>query len=250
MAGPTSGRRRTSCQVSSSDRRRTRVRETEVARAISTIPISDRPILAYAEDDYTWGQLGPYLNAVMDEHGLPVVYVTSDTEDPTLHRSSPADVGILISESLSTFLPAVDSPVFVTTMPDLDSFHIKRPQASTCVYVFPFPEQHPHGISATGIRRIRRVLLHGTAPHGRTHTRYFSQIGKTDYDLREVGYPKLDRIAANYRSYHKVHPDETTILIRAILGPGQRSGCRRRLTCRHPVAGRLSGCGSTAPCLL
>lgn len=200
------------------ERVKARMRETEVARAISTIPVSDRPILAYAEDDYTWGQLGPYLNAVMDEHGLPVVYVTSDTEDPRFTDHHPLMSVYPISESLSTFLPAVDSPVFVTTMPDLDSFHIKRPQASTCVYVF-------HSLNSIHMAYRPRAfdaydVFFCTGPHHTEElTRYFSQIGKTDYDLREVGYPKLDRIAANYRSYHKVHPDETTILIAPSWGP-------------------------------
>ena len=188
------------------------MREREDAEAIRTTPIAERPILAYAEDDYTWNQLGPYLDAVMGTHGLPVVYVTSDPDDPRLTDHSPLMSVYSIRDSLPAFLPKVDSPVFVTTMPDLDSFHIKRPAASTVVYVF-HSLNSIHMAYRAGAFDAYDVFF-CTGPHHTDElTRHFEQIGKTGYDLREIGYPKLDRIAAAYRSYEKTYPDETTVLI-------------------------------------
>jgi CDP-glycerol glycerophosphotransferase (TagB/SpsB family) len=57
-------------------------------------------------------------------------------------------------------------------------------------------------------------------PHHKAElTEHFRQIGRSDVDLREVGYPKLDRISARYGSYEKQHPGETTILIAPSWGP-------------------------------
>lgn len=188
------------------------MREREDAEAIRATPIADRPILAYAEDDYTWNQLGPYLEAVMGTYELPVVYVTSDPDDPRLTDHGPLMSVYSIRDSLAAFLPKVDSPVFVTTMPDLDSFHIKRPRASTVVYVF-HSLNSIHMAYRTGAFDAYDVFF-CTGPHHKHElTRHFERIGKTGYDLREIGYAKLDRIAATYRSYEKAYPDETTVLI-------------------------------------
>ncbi len=188
------------------------MREREDAEAIRSTPIAERPILAYAEDDYTWNQLGPYLVDVMDDHTVPVVYVTSDPEDPRLEDHNARMAVYVIRDSLAAFLPTVDSPVFVTTMPDLDSFHIKRPETPTCVYAF-------HSLNSINMAYRPGAfdaydVFFCTGPHHRDElTKHFEQIGKTGYELREIGYPKLDRIAATYRSYAKTHPDTTTVLI-------------------------------------
>ena len=188
------------------------MREREDAEAIRTTPIADRSILAYAEDDYTWNQLGPYLETVMSTYELKVVYVTSDPDDPRLTDHDPRMSVYSIRDSLAAFLPKVDSPVFVTTMPDLDSFHVKRPEASTVVYVF-HSLNSTHMAYRTGAFDAYDVFF-CTGPHHKDElTRYFERIGKTGYDLREIGYPKLDGITAAFRSYEKVHPDETTVLI-------------------------------------
>jgi YidC/Oxa1 family membrane protein insertase len=194
------------------------MRETETAQSIAAIPIEQRPILAYAEDDYTWNQLGPYLEAVMGNHGRPVIYVTSDPEDPRIKNHDGLMSVFYIRDTLAQFLPKVDSPVFLTTMPDLDSFHIKRPKTSTCVYAF-------HSI--TSIHMVYRPgafdaydVFFCIGPHHKEElTEYFQQRGRSDVDLREVGYPKLDRIAATYRTYEKQHPNVQTILIAPSWGP-------------------------------
>ena len=49
--------------------------------------------------------------------------------------------------------------------------------------------------------------------------RRFSQIGKTGYELREVGYAKLDGIARRFAAYTPRYPDRTTILVAPSWGP-------------------------------
>jgi hypothetical protein len=194
------------------------MRETENARTIAAMPIGQRPILAYAEDDYTWNQLGPYLEAVMRRHGRAVVYVTSDSEDPRFGDHDDLMSVFFIRDSLARFLPGVDSPVFLTTMPDLDTFHIKRPKTATCVYAF-------HSI--TSIHMVYRPgafdaydVFFCIGPHHKAElTEYFNRMGRSDVDLREIGYPKLDRIATKYQSYEKRHPTDQTILIAPSWGP-------------------------------
>jgi hypothetical protein len=191
---------------------KTQMKEREIADSIRRLPVDQRPILAYAEDDYSWNQLGPYLSAVMTQHNVPVVYVTSDDDDPILSDHDDRMTVFAIRDTVASFIPTVDSPVFFTTMPDLDSYHIKRPKLATCVYAF-------H--SLTSINMVYRKgafdaydAFFCAGPHHMEElTRHFSDIGKPDVRLLEVGYPKLDRIHAEHVAYQKVHPDDKTILI-------------------------------------
>lgn len=188
------------------------MKENETAQEILAMPREDRPVLVYAEDDYTWNQLAGYVEELLHTYDRRVVYVTSDPNDPRLTDHDPKMPVYFIKDTLLKFLPKVDSPVFVTTMPDLDSFHIKRPQTSTCVYVF-HSLNSTHASYRTGAFDAYDVFL-CVGPYQKAElSARFESIGKKDYDLRDVGYYKLDRIAAGFEGYAKEHPDVQTVLI-------------------------------------
>lgn len=203
------------------------MREREAGQALLATPREDRPVLVYAEDDYSWNQLGPYVRDVTSAHAVPVSYVTSDANDPLLANPPPGVTVTNISASIAAFLPKVDSPVFATTMPDLDSFHIKRPVASTVTYLF-------HSLNSIHMAYRPGAFdaydaFFCTGPHHREELdTHFRSIGRTGHRLFDVGYPKLDGIVEQYRGYTKRHPSETTVLIApswgddnllAVMGP-------------------------------
>jgi YidC/Oxa1 family membrane protein insertase len=158
------------------------IHEREESQRYFGMAPADRPVTVYVEDDYSWNQLEGYVERLTTHHGRQVAYVTSQDDDP--RRASPP-AGVVpfhIDQLLPQFLPKVDSAVLVTTMPDLDTFHVKRPRDAG-------PYQKPE-----------------------LEARY-AAIGKTTFELAEVGYYKLDRIAEGFRSYEPVHPSETTVLV-------------------------------------
>ncbi|MGI9667504.1 MAG: CDP-glycerol glycerophosphotransferase family protein [Acidimicrobiia bacterium] len=188
------------------------MREREAAQAILDQPIADRPIVVYSEDDYSWNQLGPYVTAVTAEQGLPITYVTSDSNDPLLAQQPEGVTVVNITASISAFLPKIDSPVFVTTMPDLDTYHIKRPAKSLVAYVF-HSLNSIHMAYRTGAFDAYDAFL-CTGPHHKAELEaHYSMINKPLPELFEVGYPKLDGIVHRFNRYSKQHPDETTVLI-------------------------------------
>jgi YidC/Oxa1 family membrane protein insertase len=166
----------------------------------------------YAEDDYTWNQLEGYIEELIATYHRPVVYVTSDENDPRLEDSRPDLAVYCISETVPKFISAVDSQVFLTTMPDLDSFHIKRPRDATCVYAF-HSLNSTHASYRTGAFDAYDVFMCVGPYHEAELTRRFQMIGKTDYVLSKVGYYKLDRIAAASAAYTKAYPDIPTVLL-------------------------------------
>ncbi len=191
---------------------KTAMRENESIQAIGAIPVEDRPILVYAEDDYTWNQLEGYLSVLMDSFDRSVVYVTSDPQDPRLADHHPRMSVFFIKENLSKFLPQVDSPIFVTTMPDLDSFHVKRPRDSTCVYLF-HSLNSTHASYRLGAFDAYDVFLCGGPYQKAELAARFEAIGKQNFDLRDVGYYKLDRIAAAFDTYEKQYPHTKTVVV-------------------------------------
>ena len=186
--------------------------EAETVKELLAVPPSERPVLVYAEDDYSWNQLEGYVREITSTHGRRVTYVTSDPQDPILDREDDLFRAYCVRESLQKFLPRVDSPVFLTTMPDLDSFHLKRPTASTCVYAF-HSLNSTHAAYREGAFDAYDVFL-CVGPYQQAELELrFEQIGKSDYRLAETGYYKLDRVAEAFSRYTKVHPEDTTVLV-------------------------------------
>jgi hypothetical protein len=70
----------------------------------------------------------------MTRHDRHVAFLTSDSNDSLLHDYADLMSGFGVRITLAGSLPRGDSPVFLTTMPDLDSFHVSRPKSSTRVY--------------------------------------------------------------------------------------------------------------------
>ena len=169
-------------------------------------------MLLYAEDDYSWNQLEGYVREITSTHGRRVTYVTSDPHDPILGHTDDLIQAFCVRESVQKFLPRIDSPVFITTMPDLDTFHLKRPTASTCVYAF-HSLNSTHASYRKGAFDAYDVFL-CVGPYQQAELRLrFDQIGKSDYHLAETGYYKLDRVAGAFSEYTKVHPEDTTVLV-------------------------------------
>ena len=187
------------------------MRERETAAAILGMPVSERPVLTYAEDSYSWNQLEGYLRAVVERHGRPVVYVTADGDDPRLAEPPSGMQVFHIEQSVARFLPRIDSPVFFTTMPDLGQSYVDRPRDSVCAYAF-------HSLNSTHMAYRRGAfdaydVFFCTGPYQRRELEArFTQIGKTGYELHDVGYSKLDRMKAAWEERSPTAGGRTVLL--------------------------------------
>ena len=199
------------------NRIKAQMQERETAQTILGSDPSTRPIIAYAEDDYSWNQLGPYLSAVLEGSDIHIVYVTSDPLDPLLADCPDGMTVHLIRDSISSFLPKVDSPVFVTTMPDLDSFHVKRSTKTLNTYIF-------HSLNSISMAYRQGAfdaydVFFCTGDHHKQELeKHFASTGKTGFELREIGYPKLDRIVSTFANRSETTHDVPTVLIAPTWG--------------------------------
>ncbi|MEX5545319.1 CDP-glycerol glycerophosphotransferase family protein [Pseudomonas pergaminensis] len=103
-------------------------REWQGLQAFKRVPREERTLVFYSEGRGYWTYFESIYNALQASHSTPILYVTSAENDPLLENPLPGMRAFYIGEgSMRTlFFATLDTDVLLMTMPDLQSFHIKR----------------------------------------------------------------------------------------------------------------------------
>ena len=103
-------------------------REWQGLQAFKAVPRTQRQLVFYSEGAGYWTYFQPVFDALQQEFGQPVLYVTSAENDPVLCNPPKGlnsfNVGKGVMRTL--FFATLDVDVLVMTMPDLNTLHIKR----------------------------------------------------------------------------------------------------------------------------
>lgn len=105
---------------------------------VLSLPASDRRLVIYSEGPAYWPHLGPVLLELLRSFQGSVVYVTSARDDPGHMLAHPRLRSFLIGDGhvRTLFFLLLKADVLLMTMPDLGSFHIKRPAGTkNCAYL-------------------------------------------------------------------------------------------------------------------
>lgn len=97
-------------------------------------------IALYAEAASDWAYLGPVVELLAGAGREHVAYLTSDRTDPLL-RDPPRSVTVYFvgsGASRTYMFETMGASVLVLTMPDLESFHLKRSRLAPVHYVYAF----------------------------------------------------------------------------------------------------------------
>ena len=89
---------------------------------------AERSIVFYSEGAAYWVHFEPIVDYLVDKLGRTICYVSSSPDDPGLHQGILRILPFCIGEgSVRTmWFSWLQADVMVMTMPDLQSFHIKR----------------------------------------------------------------------------------------------------------------------------
>lgn len=165
-------------------------------RRFNRLERSERDIVFYAESRADWPHLGPILSELTEQTGRTVCYVTSDESDPLLSDGDPRIRSFYVGSGMTrtTFFRLLDASVMVMTLPDLETFHLKR-SVHDVHYVYVFHSMvSTHMIYRRGAFDAYDTIL-CVGPH------HVAEIRRTEevYDLpakRLVphGYARLDAI--------------------------------------------------------
>jgi hypothetical protein len=152
----------------------------------------------YSEGEGYWTHFAPVVSALLEKRPMPIPYVTSSERDPVLANPPQGLRPFLVGSGIirTWFFTGLEAGVVLMTMPDLQTFHIKR-SASVSQYVY----LHHSIVSTHMVYRpaafdhFDSILCVG--PHHVDEIRRReSMLGLPAKELVEHGYGRLDDILA------------------------------------------------------
>jgi YidC/Oxa1 family membrane protein insertase len=165
-------------------------------RKFRRLPPEARALVFYAEDATSWSHFEPIVTALLGRSGPALCYLTSSPVDPILRRDDHRLQSIYIGSGAArtAVFSVLEARVVVMTMPDLETFHIKRsPRVRQYAYV------HHSMVSTHMIYRpgafdhFDAILCVG--PHHLRETRAAEALaGRPAKTLVEHGYGRLDTL--------------------------------------------------------
>jgi hypothetical protein len=157
---------------------------------------ADRAIVFYAEGRADWAHLGPIVDVLTADLGRTVCYVTSDAKDPVLSGDRPRLHTFFVGagSARTTFFRLLEADVLVMTLPDLETFHLKR-SVHPVHYVYVFHSMvSTHMIYRKGAFDAYDTIL-CVGPHHVAEIRRTEEVyGLRAKELVEHGYGRLDLI--------------------------------------------------------
>jgi len=155
-----------------------------------------RTIVFYAEDAAAWGHFEAIVGELTGTHGRRICYVTSSPDDPVLKLGDDRILTFCIGFGIPMmlFFLTLTADVMVMTMPDLETFHIKRSKYPVhYVYIFHTIVSSHMVFRLGAFDHFDTIMCVG--PHHRDEIRATEQLyGLDPKILIEAGYANLDSI--------------------------------------------------------
>ena len=106
----------------------------------------DRSIVFYSENEYYFIYFQPIVEKLTQKYDMKICYITSSKTDPMLTCKDKNILPFYIGDGIarSNFFINLKATIIVMTMPDLETFHIKRSKVYPVHYVYIF-----HSLAST-----------------------------------------------------------------------------------------------------
>ena len=106
----------------------------------------DRSIVFYLENEYYFIYFQPIVEKLTQKYDMKICYITSSKTDPMLTCKDKNILPFYIGDGIarSNFFINLKAAIIVMTMPDLETFHIKRSKVYPVHYVYIF-----HSLTST-----------------------------------------------------------------------------------------------------
>ena len=175
-----------------------------------------KTLVFYSEGGGFYKYFKGMIEYVLEHSDVTIHYVTSDPEDPIFTMGEPRIVGYYIGDmKLITLMMKLDADMVVMTMPDLETYHIKRSLVRKDVeYIYT-----DHGVSSDNMTLRPHALDHFdtlfcVGPHQMEEARAAEEVyGLKPRRLVQVGYGLLDEMTEAWEKKDKTPNSKKTILI-------------------------------------
>ena len=179
----------------------------------------ERSIVFYSENESYTVHFEKLIEELTDVHHLTVCYVTSSKDDPILNSSNAKILSFYIGDGTArtNFFINLKADILVMTMPDLQTFHIKRSKVHNVHYVYVF-----HSMVSTHMiyRKNAFDSFDTIFCVGKHHVNEISKnekkYGLSSKKLVEFGYEKLEQLMDEVEKNSKIKSIEKnnrTILV-------------------------------------
>ena len=179
----------------------------------------ERSIVFYSENESYTVHFEKLIEELTNVHHLTVCYVTSSKDDPILNSSNTKILSFYIGDGTARtdFFINLKADILVMTMPDLQTFHIKRSKVHNVHYVYVF-----HSIVSTHMiyRKNAFDSFDTIFCVGKHHVNEISKNEKKyslpTKKLVEFGYEKLEQLMDEVEKNSKIKSIEKnnrTILV-------------------------------------
>jgi YidC/Oxa1 family membrane protein insertase len=176
----------------------------------------DKRLVIYSEDAGSWPHLGPILEGLLETFDSCVCYVTSDRADPVLGREHAKLRSFCVgSGAIRTFFfTFLEARFLVMTMPDLETFHIKRSRVAPVQYVYIFHSLvSTHMIYRSGAFDHFDVVF-CAGPHHRKEIRETEKVyGLQEKTLVNHGYGRIDALRKQVSPLRLRDNEPPTVLV-------------------------------------
>lgn len=165
------------------------------------LPLHRRSLVVYSEGAAYWPHLGPVVRALLARFDGYIAYVSSAADDPGVALTHPRLTTYVIGDGYvrTLFFSALQADVLLMTMPDLNTFHIKRSVATKhYVYLHHSLVSSHMAYREGAFDHFDTILCAG--PHHEAEIRATERLkGQKPKHLVRHGYGRLDAILAAAR---------------------------------------------------
>ena len=198
------------------------LRELRETLRFRALPEGARSIVFYAEDAASWVHFEPIVRHLTGPLGLEICYLTSSPDDPILEREDAGIRAFCVGQRiLRTWLfMDLKADVMVMTMPDLETFQVKRSRTHPVHYVYVFHSMmSSHMIYRQGAFDHYDTVL-AVGPHHLREIRATEKAyGLPAKHLVEHGYGRLDTILAARGAHGDKKAAEGEAETRVLIAP-------------------------------
>ena len=180
--------------------------------------IENKHLVFYSESNGFYKYFKGYIEYILEYTNIPIHYVTSDPNDNIFEmaKNNPQIQAYFIdSTTLITLMMKIDADVIVMTMPDLETYQIKRSYVRKNIEYI----NVMHGIGSVNLTYRTGALDHYDTIFVANDSQK-EEIRKTEIayslpkkNIVDVGYPLLDDMMNTYAKMEKKSNDIKTILI-------------------------------------
>lgn len=180
--------------------------------------VVNKHLVFYSESSGFYKYYKGIIEYILDHTNVTIHYITSDYNDSIfeLEKQNEKLRAYFIDEKrLITLMMKMDADVVVMTMPDLDTYHIKRSYVRKDIeYVY-----IPHGMDSNNMAFRTRALdafdtVYVCGPHQLEECEKIAGLhGLKDQKFVEYGYCLLDAMIADYEASPHPENETKTVLI-------------------------------------